>query len=194
MKIKRPKPRQFMPENAKKVFSGVLFDVYQWKEKLFDGSQVKFEKLRRIDTVNIVVVKDGKVILLRQEQPGIKPFIGVAGGRIDKGETPLEAAERELLEEMGLTSNDFALWFSYQPLTKIDWAVYTFIARDCQKIQEAKPDAGEKFEIIEVTFNDFLKTVADENFRDIEISLKVFQAMMDERKMDELKKMFRLKL
>ncbi len=30
MKIERPQPKQPIPEHAKRVFRGVIFDVYQW--------------------------------------------------------------------------------------------------------------------------------------------------------------------
>ena len=36
-----------IPHNAKKVFNGILFDVYQWKQKMFDNSIKTFEMLKR---------------------------------------------------------------------------------------------------------------------------------------------------
>src|SRR3989338_5132089 len=98
MEINRPKSKQPIPENAKKVFDGVLFDVYQWEQKLFDGTKTVFEKLKRPDTVVVFpVLDDGKIILTEQKQPGKELFIGATGGRIDDGEDILEAAKRELL-------------------------------------------------------------------------------------------------
>ena len=71
MEIKRPKSKQPIPDNAKKVFGGVLFDVYQWEQELFDGTKTIFEKLKRPDTVVVFpVLDDGKILLTEQEQPG----------------------------------------------------------------------------------------------------------------------------
>ena len=36
MEIIHPISEQPIPENAKKVFSWKLFDVYQWEQELFD--------------------------------------------------------------------------------------------------------------------------------------------------------------
>ncbi len=36
-----------IPPNAKRVFKGIIFDVYQWQQKMFDGSKETFEMLKR---------------------------------------------------------------------------------------------------------------------------------------------------
>ena len=110
MKIERPKSKQPIPENAKLVFKGQIFDVYQWEQELFDGSRATFERLKRPDTAVVFgVLPDGKILLTEQEQPGKPPYIGATGGRIDKGEEPLAAAKRELLEESGYEASEFIL-------------------------------------------------------------------------------------
>ena len=108
MKIIRPKSKQPIPENAKKVFDGVIFDVYQWEQKMYDGSVAVFEKIKRLDTTVIVAIdENNNFIITHQEQPGRdKPFLSNPAGRIEGGENPLEGAKRELLEETGYESND----------------------------------------------------------------------------------------
>lgn len=49
MKIERPKSKQPIPENAKLVFKGKIFDTYQWEQEMYDGSRVTFEKIKRPD-------------------------------------------------------------------------------------------------------------------------------------------------
>jgi len=190
MKIKRPTSNQPIPKNAKRVFKGVLFDVWQWKQKMFDGSVEVFEKLKRPDIVNVLPVVDGKIILTIQSQPGTKSFIGAAGGRIDKGETPLSAAKRELLEETGYKAKKFILWYSIQLHPKIDCAIYTFIAKSCKKVQKLRPDSGEKIKLKGFSFDDFLKVTAQKNYRDTEISLRLFQIIQNPKKLKEMKKLF----
>ena len=46
MEIQRPKSKQPIPENAKRVFKGIIFDVYQWEQELYNGSKAVFEKLK----------------------------------------------------------------------------------------------------------------------------------------------------
>jgi len=190
MKIQRPKSSQPIPKNAKKVFQGVMFDVYQWKQKMFDGNYKTFEKVRRPDSVNVIPVMDGKLVLTKQKQPGGKSFIGCLGGRIDKGENPLQAAKRELLEEAGLTAKKFILWEAAHITGKMDAAFYTFIAKDCKQSEEAEPDSGEKIELISVSIDEFVDLTADNNFRDTEIALKVFRSLSNRKILDKYRKIF----
>ena len=149
MKIDRPKSKQPIPPNAKKVFKGVLFDVYQWEQEMYDGTKATFEKLKRPDTVVVfAVLPDGKILLTEQEQPGKKPFIGATGGRVDEGEDILSAAKRELLEESGYEAEEFILWDSQHPISKMEWIVYTFIAKGLKKVAEMDLDGGEKIKLL----------------------------------------------
>lgn len=191
VRIKRPVSRQPIPKHAKCVFEGKIFDVYQWRQKLFNGKSAVFEKIKRVDTVGIFpITSDKKILLSKQTQPGESPFIGAFGGRIDEGEDPLKAAKRELLEETGLGADRWILWSAEQFFSKIDWAIYNFIAKDLKKASDPKPDAGEKIETIAVSFEKFLKIVAQENYRDTEVSLRLFRIISNPKELRKIKKMF----
>jgi len=191
MEIKRPKSKQPIPDNAKKVFGGVLFDVYQWEQELFDGTKTLFEKLKRPDTVVVFpVLDDGKIILTEQEQPGKEPFIGATGGRVDEGEDILEAAKRELLEESGYEASEFILWDAQHPTSKIDWVVYTFIAKGLKKVADMNLDAGEKINLKLVNLDEFIEIAINKNFVEKEIIPKLYEAKLHPEKKEELKKLF----
>ena len=191
MEIKRPKSKQPIPDNAKKVFGGVLFDVYQWEQELFDGTKTLFEKLKRPDTVVVFpVLDDGKIILTEQEQPGKEPFIGATGGRVDEGEDILEAAKRELLEESGYEASEFILWDAQHPTSKIDWVVYTFIAKGLKKVADMNLDAGEKINLKLVNLDEFIEIAINKNFVEKEIIPKLYEAKLYPEQKEELKKLF----
>jgi ADP-ribose pyrophosphatase len=194
MEIKRPQSKQPIPSNAKKVFKGIMFDVYQWEQELFDGTKTIFEKLKRPDTVVVFpVLPDGKIILTKQEQPGKIPFIGATGGRVDQGEDILAAAKRELLEESGYEAEEFFLWEARHPTSKIDWVVYTFIAKGLKKVSDLNLDAGEKIELLPMTLDELIEVATDEDtyFAEQEIVVKLMQGKYDEKKKNELKELFK---
>lgn len=192
MTIERPESRQHMPEDATLVFKGKMFDVFQWRQQMYDGSYQTFEKLKRPDTVVVfAILDDGSILLTKQEQPGKSLFIGAAGGRVDEGEEIEEAAARELLEETGYRAKELILWHSEQPVSKIDWAVYTFIAKGLEKVDEQRLDAGEKITLHPVTFDEFIDTALRNEFTEREIVKYVYEAKLDKQKMEKLRELFK---
>ncbi len=188
MNIEKPKSKQPLPNNAKKVFTGIIFDVYQYEVDGYDGTKKTFEKLKRPDTVMILpVTQDKKIILSVQEQPGKSPFVGTVGGRVDGGEEILEAAKRELLEETGYQAEDWVLFDSTQPVSKIEWSVYLFIAKGCKKVAEQYLDGAEKIDLKLVTFDEMVDMILADQFGDIELKIKFLEAKLDPKKMEVIK-------
>lgn len=159
-----------IPKNAKKVFSGEIFDTYQWEQELFDGSTATFERIDRPDTVRTIATVGNEIIIIEDEQPARDKILAFPGGRIDPDEEPLAAAKRELLEETGYASDDWELYLEVQPTNKIDWTIYTFIARNCKKISEPKLDAGERISMGTVSFDECIEILSSEKFRALDLS------------------------
>ncbi len=180
-----------LPENAKMVFKGELFEVWQWEQKMYDGSTHIFERLKRTDTVQIIATIGEKIILQTEEQPDRpKAFLSLPGGRCDGGEVPLVSAKRELLEEAGYISDNWMLWQKVCPYRKIIWDVHTFIARDCVYKQPPHVDAGERITAHHVSFDEFLKLSQESRFRDKSLAALLLPARFDEIFRGELHKTF----
>lgn len=148
-----------IPEQAKLVFKGIIYDVYHWEQELYDGSKATFEMLKRANSLQVLAVKDGKILLIEEQQPSCPLVTSMLGGRQEPTETSLEGAKRELLEEAGIASDDWELFRSYMPLDKIEWYVHIFIARNAKRVAEPNLDAGEKISVKELTFDEFSELV-----------------------------------
>lgn len=177
-----------IPDNAKLVFKGVIFDVYQWQQEMFDGSTATFEALKRPGTVQVIPTVGDRVLLSYEEQPGKPRRHTFFGGRMEEGEEPLAAIKRELLEETGLESDEWILYKEHRPEGKIDWPMYLYIARNCKKVTDAHLDSGEKIDIKELSFNEFIDTVSREDFWGEWISNDIFRMKQDPDKLEDFRK------
>ena len=179
-----------LPKNAKRVFKGEIFEVWQWPQKMYDGSTETFEMLKRPDTAVVIPVVGDKILILTQAQPNRpKAFYSIAGGRREKGERPLNSVKRELLEETGYVSRDWKLWNSVDPVGKMVWTVYTYIARDCIFWQAPRPDAGEKISVKLISYDEFLKLADTPDFSGDELAKQLWRVRGDKK---EYKKFHKL--
>ncbi|MBN2015238.1 NUDIX hydrolase [Candidatus Dojkabacteria bacterium] len=172
--------KKILPKKAKKVFSGVIFDVYHWDQKVFDGSTQTFEMLKRPDTAVVIPTTiDRKILVQYEEQPHKGKFISFPGGRVsDPINIDLEAA-RELSEETGYSSLKLKLWKEIQPTSKMDYMVYYFIAQGCKKVTNQKLDKGERIEVRPLSLDELIKLFVEDKFRGTEIKVDFLKAYYD---------------
>lgn len=189
--IARPESRHPLPPHAKRVFKGEIFDVYQWEQELFDGTKATFEKLVRDDVVTVIpITAAGRIMMTEEEQPGHAPFLSLIGGHVEPGEAPRAAAGRELLEEAGMEAGRLDLWYATQISAKIDYANFVFIARGCRIVAPQRLEAGERIELSEVSFDEFVERIADDRFRNIDVALRVLRALRRPGGIEEIKGLF----
>jgi 8-oxo-dGTP pyrophosphatase MutT (NUDIX family) len=96
--------------------------------------------------VNVVAIsKDNKLVLIQQFRYGENALtLEIPGGMIDKDDTPLETAKRELEEETGFTAgNIIPLGFSVpNPAIQAN-RMHHFLATDCVYTKTEKFDEHE---------------------------------------------------
>lgn len=104
--------------------------------------------------------KEGYVYLVKEYKYGIdKESIEVISGAIDKNESPLDAAKRELEEELGFTAHCWEALGYVDPFTTIvNSPNFLFLAREF-KITSTNLDEGEKVIPIRVKFSEALEKV-----------------------------------
>lgn len=170
-----------IPDKAQLMFEGRIFSFYQWTQELFDGSTTTFEMIKRNPSAHTIATVGDKIIIVRQRQPSVNYwYYSLPGGRVDPGEDSLQAAKRELLEETGYSSDIINEGWKFEGQTKIDYLESIFIAKDCIKITEQKLDAGEKLEVLFLSFEEFLQLIRRNDFHLSPIfKIEFYEAMLD---------------
>ena len=124
------------------------------------------------DWVNIIAItEDGLMVMERQYRHGLgNTCYELPCGVIEEGETPLEAAKRELLEETGFGGGEWQeiMVLSPNPATSNNLA-HSFLATGVRKMAEQSLDATEDIKVYLKT-KEYVKELLDNN--------QILQALM----------------
>lgn len=103
----------------------------------------KWEVVEHAPAVAVIVERDGRVLGVRQRRPAIdRDTWELPAGLIDPGETPEEAASRELAEETGLGGTLSLVTQFYTSPGFTDEKIWLFRAAEVEAVP-AQPDPGE---------------------------------------------------
>ena len=104
----------------------------------------RWEIVEHKDAVAIIAVREGRVLMVRQYRPAIKrETLELPAGLIEPGESPLEAARRELREEAGFDAELKELFSFYSSPGFTDEKITLFFAESLRPAPLA-PDPGER--------------------------------------------------
>lgn len=141
----------FEPLGGETVYEGRLVDVRIERFRHADGEEVSREIVRHQGAVAIVAYDEEQVWLVRQprEAVGEPALLEIPAGRLDvPGEEPLQAAKRELAEEIGKGAERWEPILTYYTGAGFtDERVHLFEARGLHAAH-AESEENERIELV----------------------------------------------
>ena len=151
-------------------------EVYDFE--LNNGSKKRYDRITKGngngDAVIIVpVTVDNKYVMIIESRPNILNGLAIEfpAGMVDKGEEPIEAAKRELLEETGYTCDNIIEMeghFQDQGCSKA--IIRTFLATGCKKISNQRLDDTESIKYTEMDYDEVYDLTMNGNVNNIGIN------------------------
>lgn len=119
MSVNKPKNRPWKVVESKVLLRNMPWlNLRQETVELPNGVQIPTWYINEFpDWINVIAItKDGRFVLESQYRHGVSDtFYELCAGVIDEGETPLEAAKRELLEETGFGGGEWSYFMKLCP-------------------------------------------------------------------------------
>jgi ADP-ribose pyrophosphatase len=160
------------------VYQGVFLKIRKDQARLPDGSVHVREWVVHPGASAILALSEtGEVLMERQwRYPMGREYLEIPAGKIDAGETPLQTAKRELLEETGMRA---AHW---EPLTVIHPAIgfsneviHIFVARGLSgSSEQATLDHGERIQTLWMSLTDLMDRVRKGQLPDVKTQIALW--------------------
>jgi ADP-ribose pyrophosphatase len=124
--------------------------------ELPNGNRAEWDILIGGDSIAVVALTaTNQVVLVRQYRPGPQRVLDeLPGGGVEHGESPAQAAARELEEETGYVGRIEIVgstWLASAVASR-RWAA---VATDCEQLKPPSPDEGEDCEPFLMSLTDF---------------------------------------
>ncbi len=128
------------------LYKGNIFTLN--RERLHDHD---WEIIRHPGGVGVQVVRDGKMLFVRQYRPAVNACtLEIPAGKLEYGEDPLTCGLRELNEETGLTCSSMTLIQKFWSTPGFcDEMLYIYQAHDPEPaLHRLDPDPDEDLELV----------------------------------------------
>lgn len=147
---------------------GTWMNLRQERVQLPSGSIVpEWFILEFPDWINVIAItRDGQFVMEDQYRHALgQTGFELVAGVVDPGETPLEAAKRELFEETGFGGGEWSLFMTVSPNpTNHTNLCYTFLATDVEPLSTQHLEATEDIHVDVFTREEVLQLLTEGQF------------------------------
>ena len=112
----------------------------------------------------LALTEEGRVVIVRQYRPALERYtLELPSGLVDPGETPAEAAKREMLEETGYQAGEVEVLGPMDPDTgRLGNRIWGCMAKGVRKVEGRHPEEG--IEVFEWTLEELYRAITDGRF------------------------------
>ena len=159
-------------------YEGIVVDLTVDRIRLPDGKESLREVVDHPGGVCVLPVDaDGFAYCVRQYRYAIgRHIVEAPAGKLERGEDPLKAAERELAEETGFTAGKMIYLGAYYSSPGISTEkLHLYLAVRLRR-GEAHPDEGEFLDLLRIPYEELYDRVINGEIPDAKTAVAVLQA------------------
>lgn len=145
-------------------YKSELIDLYEDEVIKPNGEPGTYSTVCVKPGVSVLPVdEEGSVYLARDFRYAVgRECVEAVAGAIDEGEPPVDAARRELKEELGIEAADFVELGIVDPMPSlVDSPSHLFLARGRLRFREKELEAGENVRTLKVKLSEALRMVIE---------------------------------
>jgi ADP-ribose pyrophosphatase len=143
-----------------KKYKGKNINITLYETKL-NGTRISQEIVEQGNVVAVLAIDDDdEAILVNEFRYPVGYVLEIPAGNIDKGETPLKCAKRELLEETGYKEKNIEHLSRFFPKLGYNTQIIDcYVATELTKISEPNLDEDELITVKKIKFRKLLNMV-----------------------------------
>jgi len=142
-----------------KKYKGKNINITLYETKL-NGTRISQEIVEQGNVVAILAIDDDEAILVNEFRYPVGYVLEIPAGTVDKSETPLKCAKRELLEETGYKAKKIEHLIRFFPKLGYNTQIIDcYVATELTKISEPNLDEDELITVKKIKFRKLLNMI-----------------------------------